>query len=558
MKHGGYSDLEELFALATISEDLRYRGELNNCRACAIDMQQCLPEFSAIYISPFHISKQTSEEEVMRSVLFIKKWSFDDLPKSPTGSPNTSSFGKWILNDGVSLKMCEDKAATELKFNLDTESEKQNLTVALPKHSYRSINLHTISCSLSAKETTTVKSRSVSNFYQTLKAVEEELLPIMKDRAMNITLGQKAIGGNNPKSGNQWLYEGLLKDRLLETLITKFIQVIHKLKTLTLEEEKDVFHEVQREVELLLSGQKEVEEISATTNTFVGKHILKNFHPTKGRLRFLSLTCSNFRLYDPISSLAAGLSLAPMEILPAKHLGNLVRPGALMSDIFVDSPDEEALFLQDSEEYWRSILRAAVLDGTLPTAGKDRLWNSGLSDAGIHNLFVDENDLFFFDLGKPELQSLPGFLTKFLFSFFHTLGMQEDNSDDEDDINTEWKCRFVVRGSKLALSQETIDLLPKAYDAFEKCLDRLVSELLNDNIRWLLLQYVTLQLLSDASFCLQRWEFEGGGSYSNGIRRKRKHTGEKWLWRALWDVYMAYDINTHESMKRFKVNSTLR
>jgi hypothetical protein len=69
-------------------------------------------------------------------------------------------------------------------------------------------------------------------------------------------------------------------------------------------------------------------------------------------------------------------------------------------------------------------------------------------------------------------------------------------------------------------------------------------------MRWLLLQYVTLQLLSDTAFCLQRWELKGGG-------RARDHNHnkgiEKWLWRAIWDVYVAFDINTRESWARFGV-----
>jgi hypothetical protein len=179
-----------------------------------------------------------------------------------------------------------------------------------------------------------------------------------------------------------------------------------------------------------------------------------------------------------------------------------------------------------------------------PTA-LQRIWTCGLTDAGIHNLFVTENDLFLFDLGEPQLQSLPGFLTKFLFSFFHTLGMEEDGQGS-------WVRRFDVQGEKLALTKETTELLPKAYDAFETCLDRIIEELLDGDgdLRWLLIQYVTLQLLSDTAFCLQRWEMKGGG-------RTRDHNHnkgiEKWLWRALWDVYVAFDINTQDSWARFEV-----
>jgi hypothetical protein len=142
---------------------------------------------------------------------------------------------------------------------------------------------------------------------------------------------------------------------------------------------------------------------------------------------------------------------------------------------------------------------------------------------------------------------MPGFMTKFLFSFFHTLGMQEDD-------NGEWVRRFVVEGPKLALTPETKDLLNDAYNAFEVALDGVIDNLFDGDqvLRWLLLQYVTLQLLSDAAFCVQRWEVKGGGRPRHG----NHNVGlEKWLWRALWDCYVAFDINTADSWFRFDVEN---
>ena len=141
--------------------------------------------------------------------------------------------------------------------------------------------------------------------------------------------------------------------------------------------------------------------------------------------------------------------------------------------------------------------------------------------------------------------SLPGFLTKFLFSFFHTLGM-------EDDGDGSWVRRFDVVGDKLALTKATRDLLPSAYHAFETCLDRIIVELLDgdDSMRWLLLEYITMQLMSDTAFCLQKWQIKGGG---RKISDNHQMNQEKWLWRALWDMYVAFDINTAESWCRFGV-----
>lgn len=56
-------------------------------------------------------------------------------------------------------------------------------------------------------------------------------------------------------------------------------------------------------------------------------------------------------------------------------------------------------------------------------------------------------------------------------------------------------------GEKLSLTVETKRLLPKACDAFKETLDRLIEILFDgeEAVRELLINYVTLQLLSDAS-----------------------------------------------------------
>ena len=51
MKHGGFKDMVELFALATIREDLKRRGALLGRTESMIDIQRRIPEFKMIYIS---------------------------------------------------------------------------------------------------------------------------------------------------------------------------------------------------------------------------------------------------------------------------------------------------------------------------------------------------------------------------------------------------------------------------------------------------------------------------------------------------------------------------
>lgn len=130
---------------------------------------------------------------------------------------------------------------------------------------------------------------------------------------------------------------------------------------------------------------------------------------------------------------------------------------------------------------------------------------------------------------------IPAFMTKFLMSFFHTLGM-EDNGEGN------WVQRFVVVGNKLALTTETAEILPKVYECFHTVLDSLVKNIFDSDlkVRRLLLRYVVIQLLSDAAFCLDRWRSKGGGHEKRGEEFDRKL--EKWLWRALWDYYISTDV----------------
>lgn len=60
-------------------------------------------------------------------------------------------------------------------------------------------------------------------------------------------------------------------------------------------------------------------------------------------------------------------------------------------------------------------------------------------------------------------------------------------------------------------------------------------------VRELLVKYTILQIVSDASFCLQKWQIKGGGAPSYGEGNHNRGL-EKWLWRALWDIYVATDV----------------
>ncbi|KAL3942637.1 MAG: hypothetical protein SGBAC_003209 [Bacillariaceae sp.] len=541
MKHGGYKDMHELFALATIEHELKKRGEANQgtaaaaTAAAAIDMQRRLPEFRMVYISPSHIvEKRINRWDHLKSLVekFASTTNTSMSMKLSQGRRNSIRIDEAALrclNNDMSIRLYESGACDKFALQIDTESQRRSLAVILPQDSSESLDNKTVILR--------------HDSYEDLDSIAHELIRVMTSRLLKFTLAQKTIGGEAPRTGNMWLYSGQLKGEVLENLISQFIKVIRHLQALTLPEEVDVVDQVREELnkyECDYPDHYKISEISNTTNTFVGNAIRKNFHEEKGRIRFLQEMGKKFRVYGL-------LVLTPEEELPAKLIGRLLEEDAMMSDVFVDSPVEDAP-LNPGEEFWKNILRRAVdTRDTMSPSALQRVWDCGLADAGIHNLFVTETDLFLFDLGEPELQSLPGFLTKFLFSFFHTLGMEEDEE-------TGWVRRFDVMGDKLALSQETKELLPQAYDAFQICLDRLIDEVLDGDktLRWLLLQYVTLQLLSDTAFCLQKWCIKGGGQ-----DREHNHQRgiEKWLWRALWDIHIACDINTLESWGRLGVDA---
>jgi hypothetical protein len=685
MKHGGYKDMVEFFSLATIAQELKYRGAIdddNNNKdntnkpltakaAAARDMQRRIPEFKMIYISPYHFRSRGAELWTNLKQI-IRNWSLFTLPGVMGSDSNLEEGGG--ENDEKEESTKEDNGTTTPSSKSKTPRLSNSLTATTMSGSFRNrrrssgasrgartpssslltalparqecfsatppplppptpiysprvpgtnvrpsmiirqVNPHGLNFGRSirlyegddedfsfqvdgncesvalvfAKDSCdfladgrTVQLRGPA--YPALKTLVDELLPLMTDQLFKFTLGQKTIGGGkNPLTGNQLLYAGLLHGELLDTLITQMIQVIRNLQQLTLPEEVDVVEFVRAEVAQFEAEESigssnndnshnissdygnflEASDVSLVSDTFVGNAIRKNFHPTKGRTKLLEALGTFFR------ERPKSLILTAEEEVPAFHLGVVLQPGALMGDTFENVPHDEPTVLQPDNYFWRNILRHAVEHRPgQSTASLQRIWTCGLADAGLHNLFLSQDTVWLFDLGEPQLQSLPGFLTKFFFSFFHTLGMQEHEEIDpklEDPLNNstspskDWVRRFVPTCDndgnlqKLALTEETVDLLPKAYHAFEVALDRIIDEVFDgdDSLRWLLIQYVTLQLLSDTAFCLQRWQIKGGGKDRNMNHNKGI---EKWLWRALWDIYVAYDINTRSSWSRFRV-----
>jgi hypothetical protein len=353
MKHGGYKDLQDLFALATISQELLKRGQLSGYMRQARNMQDRLPCFRSIYLSPHHIRSRGEElVGLLDGFVMNRNWSAtsviapDGTPSIDVRNPKTRRASTLVMerppqmNLGMTIRIFEGEDEDSLNFTLnDTNSEQWKLSLVLPAGSTMFSNSSHVQVH--------------GDPYESLKSVVQGLGPLMTERAFKFTLAQKTIGGPSPKTGNQWLYEGNLSGPVLKNLMDQMIQVIGDLELLTLPEEVDAVDEIRNEVLRFEESDEGIRanHISKTADSFVGNAIKKNFHPEKGRQQFLRQICSMFR--------DQSLYLQPAEEIPAYHLGMLLKSGALMSDTFLNTPMEPTV-LQMQPHFWRNILRRAV------------------------------------------------------------------------------------------------------------------------------------------------------------------------------------------------------
>ncbi len=419
--------------------------------------------------------------------------------------------------------------------------------------------------------------------YASLMAFVDHLREHQEMNEWKITLAQQKIGSSissnddnsqsSSKTASYLLAKGMLHGPLLHHLIDSEIQVIRNLQLLTMPEELNAVEKVRAEYEEIVACQQtencqfSAAKVSKLANNFVGKAIHKNFDPVKGR--FVMLRQFGIDLRND------SIHLNPNEVVPAKHLENLFchlnleqRTGSvddvdgsrsygnqevigghqLMDSTFdmnynysdhllgnrnAISPDQNHPIFASGLDQWQSLLELSI-SMKHPNATQ-RIWTCGLTDGGLHNMFLSEDYMWLFDLGEPCLEPIPAFLTKFLMSFFHTLGMEEDENGD-------WIVRFEQNDSgKLRLTQQTKEMLPTVMRAFNTTLDRLINELFGgeEEIRILLLRYVVTQLISDCAFCIEKWRIKGGG---DELRSEHQNNIEKWLWRALWDVYASEEI----------------
>ena len=99
MKHGGYKDTKELFALATIAEELQRRSTKET------DIKWRLPEYRMLYISPCHL-RETPRE--LWSVI-SKALGFTKSPKDNNDHSDRSSHASLDTSDSGDIEGMENR-----------------------------------------------------------------------------------------------------------------------------------------------------------------------------------------------------------------------------------------------------------------------------------------------------------------------------------------------------------------------------------------------------------------------------------------------------------------
>jgi len=568
-------------------EDLRVQAVRNAMR----DMQKRIPAFRMVYISPMHL--RCRQEELIHNTYRTSRSTPKQRSSFPgVGDPKTRIEAENSMSQVLRLMGRENEmngastARRHTSGGLDLERQARTSTSSVTKIGRRidlfgsdntndsfvrikplqvdlcfggSYCLRDISGSNVEDESSCNRSIGTDG-YSTLMNFVEVLRAEQEEREWKFTLAQQTIGQSRGIDGkmqsaptaSSLLAQGKLKGPLLQRLIDSQLQVIRNLQLLTMPEETGAADAVRDEYEKIILVQVSenrivsAEEVSNLANDFVGKAIHKNFNPN-GRFAMLGDFGQDLRNET--------VHLKPKEVIPAKHLETLFfesrqtaesagRDSLFAVDATFDAPFQRLTADESGDHFpvfasgldqWQSLLRLS-LSVEHPNA-TSRIWNAGLSDGGLHNMFLSEDgEMWLFDLGEPCLQTIPSFLTKFLMSFFHTLGMEEDETGD-------WVVRFEQDGSsgRLRPTERTVELQADAIRAFNVTVDRIVAELFDgaDGVRILLLRYVVTQLVSDAAFCIEKWRLKGGG---DELRSDHQDNLEKWLWRALWDVYVSEEL----------------
>lgn len=506
-KHGDYKDMRDVFALAEIEHELLERATF--APEDAENLLSRIPRFAGVFISPaaFRVRPGELWESLRKTII---KWNAVKEEEAVAAS------------NGLPRPVSRQDLRGELYRRIKLFEGETDIHVLR-----REVRIAIENCIKHDSE------EQVICDYEGTKLLVDALVRLQAKHVWKFSVAQVAIGGDTPRTGSSLLTSGELRGQLLNDLLDQFMGVLRSLRAVTTPEETEAVEEVREEVDHLKEDATPA-DISRLADSFVGSAIVKNWHPEKGRYKIAKDLGATFRGEE------GNLVLTTDEKMPAKILGDLLGDlrTHLAYEVFDVGPCNGAAFYE-MHIVWKDLLKEAT--HLKSKAATECVWTCGLTDAGLHNMFFSDGRLWLFDLGKPNYQPLPAFLTKYLMSFFHCLGMQ-----DTPDGKT-WVNRFQVSddGNMLELTGETKKLLPMAHEAYNIALDRLVNEIFDgeEAVRDVMVKYSVLQILSDAAFCLRKWQIKGGGAPTYGDENHNKGL-EKWLWRAIWDIWVATDVSS--------------
>jgi hypothetical protein len=515
LKHGGPKDLLDIFSLVTVQRELELRGMERPLASTALLSRT--PRFKMIYVSPHHLRDRGIE-------LWIK------VRRSVRGKKSSVSLKE--LDHWEQSQHSLNNRPIFLSYHSTDKESGESICRVIEKRF--EINIGKFRYTIHDGEVKIVPGHG----YKFLQEFVSELMALQEQCFWKLTLGQERIGDQNSENGAFLLMNGKLQGEFLRSTMDQFIHVIHNIRRVTLENETEMITEVRRDISALQRNSitPTASQVSKVMDLFCGKAIRKNFLPKVGR--FAKLMELGHRFRNHIFQF-----LDNCELLPTKYLGKILKEGIMMDSIFEGYPSIPSALSLMMEKSWMQILQDATLCHT--SIASSAIWTCGNSDAGLHNMLISTDFLWLFDLSEPERMPIPAFLTKFLMSFFHVFGMQDDNS-----LKT-WVVRFEPKEDGcLRLTDETAKKIPQMHTAFKYACDRCIKDIFegDESVRTVLLNYVILQLLSDASFCLERWESKGGGE-KKFYTCDRGQCLDKWLWRSLWDIYIATDVtNRYQSI----------
>lgn len=551
LKHANPKDTLEIFSLVKVADELLQRQSFAPDEATFL--KQRIPEFQFAYLSPVHLRDRKKEKwmSVKRNLRFLINRLSSALSNNSLTSASSANSLSSNMSDQETSSLMDAKLANMQSIGERmpvqigrAERQEGRLSLLAEKPKLRCLSIvpgleNCLSISPKFKVTDDTVEICVPGL-QSDGSVEEGIAFLndfahslslqQKENRWKVTLAQKTIGGPTSENGAFVMTSGRLKGPMLKTLVNEFTKVVQSLKAVTRPEERHVLHALRSELEILRMS-RDVTMVTKEMDAYVGSCIMKNFHPTEGRYVKLRKYGKLFReKFDRVF-------LTPDEVLPARLLGLMLERGSDMARVFVEPPPGKCCALDIAEDHWLTVIEFAAALDHVPSA-TECIWTCGLTDAGLHNCFLSEDrGLELFDLGEPKLIPQPAFLTKFLMSIFHVYGMEENLAKVD---GTGWVHRFhIAEDGRLQLNDGMHEKIEYMFQVYEEAANAFVEKLFQgeDLVRRLLASYAVLQLLSDAGFCINRWEEKGGGAKHE--ERPSFAFSHKWLWRSIWDIYIA-------------------